>query len=614
MKSRFSTYIVFNLFIALAVPLSLAAQNNQHQKPRHHHYKFIDLGTFGGPASYFFGAAGSLNNHGTAAGSADNSAADPFPAFCFDPDCYVAHAFRWQNGHVKDLGTLADGWSSQGSWISESGDITGVAQNGEIDPLIGIPEFRGVLWRHGRMTDLGTLEGGYETVAISVNSRGNVAGFALNTVSDPYCLFAPGFCNTQTRAFLWRKGVMHELGTLGGPDAGGFYVNEHDQVAGYSYINSTANAVTDACGANVPTADPFLWDSGKGMTDLGTLGGTCGLPAAINNRGQVVGLSDLAGDATFHPFLWDINGLQDLGTFGGNNGQANWINDAGYVVGKADLPGSQTHDAFVWKNGVMTDLGTLAGDSCSNAYDVNSRGQVVGTSEDQSLCDIPTGEHAFLWENGTMVDLNSLISANSSLELTFAYAINDQAEIAGTGLPSGCTPDQIDFCGHAFVLIPCDEPHRGIEGCDYSMVEARAVQSTGTAVHKALGPIPRPLGQRMMAWRRGLCAQPAARTLISRPPVSTANARMSADTVSDDLLGDHTLASPGWPPFHFPGLCEVNEFGKLTGNCLARLPPYYICSTKPSSQCPKGAHSGNTGLTPCSLFSDRVDTTKRCSL
>ena len=213
-----------------------------------------------------------------------------------------------------------------------------------------------------------------------------------------------------------------------------------------------------------------------------------------------------------------------------------------------------------------------------------------------------------------MVDLNSLIPANSSLELTFAYAINDQAEIAGTGLPSGCTPDQIDFCGHAFVLIPCDEHHRGIDGCDYSMVEARAVQSTGTAVHKALGPIPRSVGPRVMPWRRGLAAQPPARTLISRPPVSTANARFSADAVTDDLLDDHTLAPPGRPLFHVPGLCEVNEFGKLTGYCLAHLPPYYVCSSRPSSQCPKGAHSRNTGFAPCGLFSARVDTTRRCYL
>ena len=129
------------------------------------------------------------------------------------------------------------------TWISENSNGTGVAQNGEIDPLIGIPRVsRRGLSATARSADLGTLEGGYETVAISVNSRGNVAGFALNAVSDPYCLFAPGFCNTQTRAFLWRDGVMQDLGELGGPDAGGFFLNEHDQVTGYSYINSTPNS------------------------------------------------------------------------------------------------------------------------------------------------------------------------------------------------------------------------------------------------------------------------------------------------------------------------------------------------------------------------------------
>ncbi len=618
MKSRFLMHVLVIILVGtLAVPVGLAAQSSQNPKHnKHSHYKLFDLGTFGGPASYFFGGAGGLNNRGTAAGSADTSVADPFPAFCFDPDCYVAHAFRWHDGHVRDLGTLAEGWSSQGSWISENGNITGVAQNGEIDPLIGIPEFRGVLWRHGTMTDLGTLEGGYETVAISVNSRGNVAGFALNAVSDPYCLFAPGFCNTQTRAFLWRDGVMQDLGTLGGPDAGGFFLNEHDQVTGYSYINSTPNSVADACGANVPTADPFLWDKSKGMTDLGTLGGTCGLPAAINNQGQVVGLSDLAGDATFHPFLWDRNGLQDLGTFGGNNGQANWINDAGYIVGKADLPGSQTHDAFVWKNGVMTDLGVLAGDSCSNAYDVNPRGQVVGTSEDQTLCDIPTGEHAFLWENGTMVDLNSLISSNSSLELIFAYGINDRAEIVGTGLPSGCTPDQIDFCGHAFVLVPCDENHRGVEGCDYSLVDVpdavRAIPVPRTSRPAALTP-----GSVSMGLLNRFRFSRSLGNLISGADSAIYQSQQApADSYTDDLLNDHLLAPQCWPPWrcHHVGECDVDEIsGRLTGRCDGSAPPYNFCAEGISNQCPKGRTAKKPSLFQCGEgFPFHVDAARKC--
>jgi uncharacterized membrane protein len=40
------------------------------------------------------------------------------------------------------------------------------------------------------------------------------------------------------------------------------------------------------------------------MLDLGTLGGTLGITSALNNRGQVVGQSNVTGDMTAHPFLW----------------------------------------------------------------------------------------------------------------------------------------------------------------------------------------------------------------------------------------------------------------------------------------------------------------------
>jgi hypothetical protein len=54
MKSRTLTCItVVTLFAALAVPVGLAAQDNQdhNNNSKHHHYKLIDMGTFGGPAS-----------------------------------------------------------------------------------------------------------------------------------------------------------------------------------------------------------------------------------------------------------------------------------------------------------------------------------------------------------------------------------------------------------------------------------------------------------------------------------------------------------------------------------------------------------------------------------
>jgi probable HAF family extracellular repeat protein len=428
-----------------------------------HRVRYIleDLGTFGGPASEFInGFDGFLNDRGTAAGWSDTSMSDPYPSYCFNPNCYVSHAFRWQDGKVTDLGVLPGGASSQAFWTSADGLILGNSQNGMIDPLIyGFPENRAVVWRGGRIIDLGTLEGGYEALGSSVNRRGQAVGLSLNTVYDQYSFFAP-LAPYQTRAFLWNAGTMQDLGTLGGPDAIALFVNEGGRISGQSYINSMPNPTT-----GIPTIDPFLWyrSHGQGtMVDLGTLGGTIGSPTDMNDSDHVVGTSNLSGDQSFHPFLWTPqNGMQDLGTLGGPTGTTEWINDEDDIVGKTDLAPSspQNHDAVLWRHGSqMIDLGTLPGDACSLAYYVNDRGQIVGTSENQTLCALPTGEHAFLWENGgPMVDLNTLVPPNGPLSLVFAFAINNRGEIAGVGVPPGVPPEDYETEGHAFVLIPCSE-------------------------------------------------------------------------------------------------------------------------------------------------------------
>jgi len=302
---------------------------------------------------------------------------------------------------------------------------------------LGTPEVRAVLWRDGKIIDLGAL-GGNESQAADINNRSQIVGAWANTIPDE---FSPYGFGTQTRAFLWENGVMRDLGTLGGPDAIPVQINERGQVAGASFTDWTANPST-----GIPTLHPFLWEGGR-MLDLGTLGGSIAGAVALNNRGQVAGLSNLAADLTAHPFFWDGRSLRDLGTFGGDNGEADSLNDAGEVVGVADFPGGVFHDAFLWINGVLMDLGNLG--ETSHAYSINSGGQIVGGSRVSFV----TGEiRAFLWENGgPMVDLNTLISATSDLRLAFAYSINDRGEIAGLGVfPNG---DQ-----HAFLLIPIGEP------------------------------------------------------------------------------------------------------------------------------------------------------------
>jgi probable HAF family extracellular repeat protein len=338
------------------------------------------------------------------------------------------------------------------SFITQNGLVSGQSLNGSIDPLTGWPEMNAVLWTHGQVVNLGTL-GGYESGAGQVNTRGQVTGISSNTVPDPYSFL--GFV-TQTRAFIWQDGLMQDLGTLGGPDAFAPYINEKGQISGLSYTNSTPNPVT-----GLPTTDPFLWEDGK-MTDLGTLGGTFGGAGWMNNRGQVIGASNLAGDLISHPFLWPgtNGGMQDLGTLGGDCGGATVINDAGAVIGLADISGAacgQQGHAFLWTSTAgMQDLGTVDGDCFSGAFGINASNQVVGQS---ISCDGSTA-HALLWENGGIIDLNVFVPTGSGVTLDDVETINDHGEMFGAATLA-------DGNNRAFVLVPCDENHLGVEGCDY---------------------------------------------------------------------------------------------------------------------------------------------------
>src|SRR5260370_32100423 len=211
-------------------------------------------------------------------------------------------------------------------------------------------------------------------------------------------MFSPSA--TQMHAVLWQNGSIKDLGTLGGPDSAALQVNERGQIAGQSYLNSIPNATT-----GVPTIDPFFIGEDGKMLDLGSLGGTVGWATGLNNQGQVIGAMTLAGDGGWHPFLWSHGVLTDLGTLGVDCGNATAINDVGEVVGIACSP--TAFFATLWRNGVLTNLGTVAGDTCSEAYDINSQGQVAGESGD---CNGIILRQGWLWaDSGPMIDLNNMI-------------------------------------------------------------------------------------------------------------------------------------------------------------------------------------------------------------
>lgn len=290
------------IFSWLAMPVFVIAQDNPSQE--HTQYKLLDLGTLGGPNSYLNFASTVGRTSGIFVGQADTLTPAPSntnPFNCFDP--YVMNAFRWQDGVLANLHSLNGDENCSEATLIGMGMFAGDSENGAIDPMTGFKEIRAVVWKDGTIVDLGTF-GGNHSGAQGIAGHDQIVGFALNTIFDPFSIFDFFFLGssngTQTRAFLWEQGKgMQDLGTLGsGNDSFPFAANIRGQVAGAAYTNSMPNPVT-----HLPTMDPFLWDKKNGMTDIGTLGGTLGLPNFLNDRGQVVGTSNLSGDLISHGFL-----------------------------------------------------------------------------------------------------------------------------------------------------------------------------------------------------------------------------------------------------------------------------------------------------------------------
>ena len=381
------------VLIGICCGAALTIAKAQNQTPARHgtQYRVSNLDTLGGTSS----GGNSINNRSWVAG---------YSRLTGDQS---RHAALWRNRQqhaLLDLGTLG-GPNSSVAWNVKNteGIIVGISQTADPEPLgerwssaafysgpnaVGFINL-GFVWEGCQMRGLPNFPGGNNGFATGANNLGQAVGWAENDVHDPTCV-SPQVL--QFRPAVWELGPpdqIHDLPLISGDTSGAATaINDNGQVVGIS-------GICDQAVGRHTAKHAALWEN-SGVIDLGNLGAQWwNTPTAINQRGDIVGF---AGDPAFvegdivHAFIWtEHHGIQPL----------------------LALPGRTPQHVD------------------SEAYGINERGQVVGTSCDANFVDC----RAVVWDHSAVpTDLNDLKLPGFSARLESAKDINDNEEITGRAI------------------------------------------------------------------------------------------------------------------------------------------------------------------------------------
>ncbi len=239
---------------------------------------------------------------------------------------------------------------------------------------------------------------------------GDLGVSAVNNSGQVTGTFSIG--NAKHRAFLYEKGAVSELGTLGGGSSFGSDINNTGQIVGHSFQE------------NGPTR-AFIYDNGQ-MKNLGSSNaGSASYATAINDHGQVVGNSD------DHAVLYENGNITRIhnSTFG----TAVDINNKGQILGIADS------QAFLYENGNATNYSNQQ--SGHHPSGMNNNGDVTFLSFS------PDGRGS-VYLDGSYFDLPKHTNINPS-----PNAISDSGAVVGN---TGFADSSLSF-GSAFLFEDGEE-------------------------------------------------------------------------------------------------------------------------------------------------------------
>jgi probable HAF family extracellular repeat protein len=389
--------ILVTVLIAVCCAATLApvhAQRPEATKARLQ-YQVSTLPDFGGTSS----GGNSINDQSWVAG------------YSRQPD-RNRHATLWRNSLLSDLGTLG-GLNSSVTWNvkNTAGIIVGISQTATPEPLgewwssfafystpnnIGYINL-GFVWQQslGQMRGLPNFPGGNNGFATGANNLGQVVGWAENGVHDPTCCTSGPTCH-QVLQFLpavWELGPpdqIHDLPLISGDTSGAATaINDNGQIVGIS-------GICDQAVGRHTAKHAVLWENGT-VTDIypNPPAPWWNTPTAINQRGDVVGF---AGDPAFvegdvlHAFMWTReDGIRQLKPLPNRtpkhvDSEAYGINEARQVVGVSCDADQVDCRAVIWDHGnTPTDLNDFKGSYSgflALAKDINNKGEITGRAID----------------------------------------------------------------------------------------------------------------------------------------------------------------------------------------------------------------------------------------